>query len=147
MDSIVDSYFPHLEIIEKEVQEIERRVYSAGQPDGLLRGDRPRRPRATPVAGEQSSSDSNPSTLKEISNSEVDEKETPRSPALEKPSKPVRPRTRFVSPGSFPLMMRRARRTVVDVIASIPRFKAIDTTAPGYYHPTTTISRMARIRR
>ncbi|TBU35326.1 hypothetical protein BD309DRAFT_989787 [Dichomitus squalens] len=149
LDSIVDSYFPYLDIIDKEVMEMERRVFSAGRPDGLLRGDRSERPHTPPVAEKQPFPESNPSRSKETSHTEVDEIDSPPSPALAKTTStktiPLRPR--FVSPASVPLMMRRARRAIVDVIASIPRFKAVDTTAPGYYHPTTTVSRMARIRR
>ncbi len=143
LDSIVDSYFPYLEIIEKEISEMERHIFSASERGGVAED-------ASPTMLEQSSSESCRATLNEKStNADVDEKVPSSLPPLSKAIsiKSVGSRLRFVSPSKFPMVIRRAKRAIVELFASVPRFKAVDTKAPGYHHPTNTVARMARIRR
>lgn len=144
LDSIVDSYFPYLEVIEKEASEMERRVFSASE-RGSVAED------ASSIIPDHSSAfESGRATLNEKSTSaDLDEKESTSLPHLAKATsvKSARSRPRFVFPAKLSLTMRRAKRMIVELFTSIPRFKAVDTKAPGYHHPTNTITRMARIRR
>nr|VWO96713.1 Magnesium transporter ALR2 [Ganoderma boninense] len=144
LDSIVDSYFPYLEVIEKEASEMDRRIFSAGE-----RGDAVEDIPST-TRKHSSAFASRRATLNEKSTSaDLDEKEPASLPQLTKATsvKSNKSRLRFVSPTKLPMMMRRAKRAIVELFASIPRFKAVDTKAPGYHHPANTITRMARIRR
>ncbi|KAI1797946.1 hypothetical protein LXA43DRAFT_982741 [Ganoderma leucocontextum] len=143
LDSIVDSYFPYLEIIEKEVSEMERHIFSAGEQGGVADD-------ASSAILDQSSFGSGRATLNEkFPSADLDEKEPTSLPRLTKATsiRSVGSRLRFVSPSRFPMIMCRAKRRIGELFASIPRFKAVDTKAPGYHHPTSTVSRMARIRR
>ncbi|KAI0669827.1 hypothetical protein C8Q78DRAFT_1037954 [Trametes maxima] len=139
LDSIVDSFFPFLEVIEREVVDIENLVFAVGDDSGLLGKDR-----GTPVDSRSSGSDT--ALLSEKASGAMEEKQSSVE-ISRKPTRSILPRLRFSSPTSFPLLMRRARRAIRDTIASIPRFKAIDTDTSDYHRPTTTIHRMARTRR
>ncbi|KAI0639473.1 hypothetical protein C8Q77DRAFT_1214024 [Trametes polyzona] len=139
LDSIVDSFFPFLEVIEREVLDIENIVYSVGEAaDGLASG--------RVVKSQSRTSESDTALLSEKSvAADADEKRSFIETAKDiLPS--ISPKPRFSAPTSFPLLMRRARRAIFETFASIPRFKAVDQTS-NEYHPTTTIHRMARTRR
>lgn len=137
MDSIVDSFFPFLAVIEREVLDIENLVFSLGGNSGLpVKGTTKRR---------SQSSESDTAPLSEKSAAiDVDEKQM--FVGIDKEKMPSAPRPRFLAPTTLPLLMRRARRAIRDAIASIPRFRSIDEPLPEY-RPTTTIHRMARTRR
>ncbi|KAI0375070.1 hypothetical protein BV20DRAFT_960126 [Pilatotrama ljubarskyi] len=140
MDSIVDSFFPFLEVIEREVLDIENFVFSVGDGPELPAKDAPPKPQPRP-------SGSDTALLTEKSAAiDSDEKHSYVDISKEATNS-VTPRPRFSAPISFPLLMRRARRAICETMASIPRFKAIDTHSPEYHHPTTMIHRMARTRR
>lgn len=141
MDSIVDSFFPYLDIIEKEALDIDRLVFSAGDDTPAPKKD------SIGILSEQTLGPDSPDSpeLKEKISVDVDEK---GSLNLGKAStKSIIAKPRFSSPTSFPLLVRRARRAIRETLTSIPRFKAVDTQSSDYYHPLTTVHRMARIRR
>ncbi|KAI0724624.1 hypothetical protein C8T65DRAFT_599267 [Cerioporus squamosus] len=137
MDSIVDSFFPYLDIIEKEALAIDRLVFSAGDETPVPKED----PLAT--LSEQTLRPGSPEIKEKIS-VDVDEKGSFLGKAT---TKSVVAKPRFSSPTSFPLLVRRARRAIRETLTSIPRFRAVDTQSSDYYHPLTTVHRMARIRR
>ncbi len=138
MDSIVDSFFPYLDIIEKEALDIDRLVFSAGDetptPNKVSLG----------TLSEQTLGPDSPE-LKEKISIDVDEKGSFNLGRAA--TKTIVARPRFSPPTSFPLLVRRARRAIRETLTSIPRFKAVDTQSSDYYHPLTTVHRMARIRR
>ncbi|KAI0651923.1 hypothetical protein C8Q79DRAFT_997150 [Trametes meyenii] len=136
LDSIVDSFFPFLEVIEKEVVDIENLVYAVGDGSGLSSKNR-----GASVESQSSGSD----TALEKANNFADEKQSLVDVSRKSTRSILRPR--FSAQSSIPLLMRRVRRAIRDTIASIPRFKAIDTESSDYRRPTTTIHRMARTRR
>ncbi|KAI0756922.1 hypothetical protein C8Q80DRAFT_1333657 [Daedaleopsis nitida] len=146
MDSIVDSFFPYLETIEKEVLDIDRHVFSVGDPASY---PNPATSDSSIVL-KQPSTDSGATLLHEKvinEKSNVDTKEEDSMLGFGKASTRTSRKPHFSSPISVPLMVRRARRAIFASLASIPRFKTVDNQSPGYYHPTTTVNRMARIRR
>ncbi len=141
MDSIVDSFFPFLAVIEREVLDIENLVFSLGGDSGP-----PIKSGTTTPKPHSRSSESDTALLSEKSVAiDADEKQSFVGIDKEKITS-VSPRPRFLAPTSFPLLMRRARRAIRETIASIPRFRSIDDPLPEY-RPTTTIHRMARTRR
>ncbi|EIW64600.1 uncharacterized protein TRAVEDRAFT_139598 [Trametes versicolor FP-101664 SS1] len=138
MDSIVDSFFPFLAVIEREVLDIENLVFSLGGNSGLpVKGATTKR--------RSQSSESDTALLSEKS-AAIDADEKQMFVGIDKEKMPSAPRPRFLAPTTLPLLMRRARRAIRDAIASIPRFRSIDEPLPEY-RPTTTIHRMARTRR
>ena len=139
MDSIVDSFFPFLEVIEKEVLEIEHLVFSAGDTPADQEQE------SSPTVSVQRSSVTDVSLAPEKRDPELSEKISIDFAMAS--TKSIAPKPHFTSPTSIPLRVRRARRIVFEYISSLPRFKTIDTKSPNYHHPTTTIHRMARIRR
>ena len=138
MDSIVDSFFPYLDIIEREALDIDGLVFSAGEGTPVPKKD------SFTAESEQTLGRVSPE-LKEKITVAVDEKGSLDVGKVTTKSIVVKPR--FYSPTSFPLLVRRARRAIRETITSIPRFKAVDTQSSDYYHPLTTVHRMARIRR
>ncbi|KAH9858127.1 hypothetical protein C2E23DRAFT_718900 [Lenzites betulinus] len=141
LDSIVDSFFPFLEVIEREVLGIEHLVFTVGGDTGLLDNT------AFTKSQSQSSGSATALLSEKITVPEVDEKHSFVDISGDKDIiTSISPRPRFYAPTSFPLLMRRARRAFCEAISAIPRFKATKPTSPEY-HPTTTIHRMARARR
>ncbi len=145
MDSIVDSFFPFLHIIEKEVVDIERLVFSAGSTGDASSWPKEHDPTTTAVYEQRSSATDVDHVIHEKKDViDMDEK---NSLNLGKASiKSIAPRPHISAPTSFPLLVCRARRAIYKTLASIPRFKTINEPS-GEHHPTTTIHRMARIRR
>ncbi|KAJ8495621.1 hypothetical protein ONZ51_g1615 [Trametes cubensis] len=140
MDSIVDSFFPFLEVIEKEVLEIEHLVFSVGDGTGI--------PTSEKLAATQSGSSGSDTVLLSDKGPAADSDEKHSFVGVANPSlKSASLRPRFSAPTSIPLLVRGARRAICEAITSIPRFRAVDTHSPDYNHPATTIQRMARTRR
>ncbi|KAI9069294.1 hypothetical protein FKP32DRAFT_1608465 [Trametes sanguinea] len=139
MDSIVDSFFPFLEVIEREVLEIENIVFTDD-------GSNPPSNETVPAAHASASSETAHSSEPHGAIVEPDEKRS-LDDITKESMQMASPKPRFSSPMSFPLLVRRARRAIAEAIASIPRFKAIDKHSPEYYQPATTIHRIARTRR
>lgn len=122
---------------------MERRVFSATERGGVAED-------VSPMIPDHSSAfESGRATLNEKSTTAEDEKEPTSLPHRAKASsvRSARPRPRFLFPAKLSMTIRRTKRLIVELFSSIPRFKAVDTKAPGYHHPTNTITRMARIRR
>ncbi|KAH9898329.1 hypothetical protein C8Q73DRAFT_727005 [Cubamyces lactineus] len=140
MDSIVDSFFPFLEVIEKEVLEIEQLVFSASDGTGI--------PASEKLASTRSGSSGSDTVLLSDKGPTADSDEKHSFVGVANPSlKSASLKPRFSAPTSIPLLVRGARRAICEAIASIPRFRAVDTHSSDYNHPTTTIQRMARTRR
>lgn len=141
MDSIVDSFFPYLEVIEKEVLDIERSVFSAG--------DRPAVFDATPSpTKKQVTSGSDITATGEKAASVVLSEKGSLLELARASAKSIAPKPHFMTPTNLPLLVRRARRIVGEKIALIPRFKSIDPKTSGQPHPSSsTVHRMAKIRR
>ncbi|KAI0778255.1 hypothetical protein BD413DRAFT_704623 [Trametes elegans] len=145
MDSIVDSFFPFLEVIEREVLDIERLVFSIGDGSGFPGKDSKEITVAAP--SRSSGSDTAMLTDKSVGTADPDEKQSSYADIAKDSVKSISPRPRFSVPASVPLLLRRARRAIHDTIASIPRFKAIDKHTSEYHHSSAMIHRMARTRR
>ena len=140
MDSIVDSFFPYLEIIEKDVLDIERLVFASGQ--GTSEHVQP-----PSKIEHQTSSDSSTAFAHEKAVGLLSEKGSFVDLARAS-TKSIVPKPHFTTPTDVPLLVRRARRIVAEKFASIPRFKSVDPDSPTHYNQSsTTILRMARIRR
>ena len=141
MDSIVDSFFPHLEIIEKEVMDIERLVFSVN--DGTApTGSSPATSESKTFTG------SNATILNEKMSFGILSEKGSLVDLAKAPTKSTVPRPRFRAPSELPLLVRRIRRIVWRKLASIPRLKSVDPDSPNQLlHSTETIHRMARIRR
>lgn len=143
LDSVVDSYFPYLEVIEREVSEVERHIFSAGERSGVVKNT------ASAIPDKLSLKSGGATVNEKVTSADLDEAREPSSlPHLSTTTsiKSFGSRLRFVSP-SFSMIMRQAKRAVVELFNSVPRFKAVNTKAPGYHHPTHTVARMARVRR
>ncbi|KAI0825063.1 hypothetical protein BC628DRAFT_1375272 [Trametes gibbosa] len=139
LDSIVDSFFPFLEVIEREILDIEHLVFTIGGDTGLLDN-------TTLTTSQSQISELDTALLAEKTTAlNVDEKRSFTARDKDTASS-VSPRPRFYAPTSFPLLLRRVRRACREIVSAIPRFKA-SKPASLKYHPTTTIHRMARTRR
>ncbi|KAI8990503.1 hypothetical protein BD414DRAFT_483861 [Trametes punicea] len=142
LDSIVDSFFPFLEVIEKEVLDIENIVFSSGdRPNPTVK----QKPAITRAGSSASGHTPVPEDCRAVV-VDLDEKHSLVDVAKES-IKPMRAKPRFSIPTSLLLLIRRTIRAICDAIASIPRFQPIDIHAPEYRNASTTIHRVARTRR
>ncbi|THH01829.1 hypothetical protein EW026_g954 [Hermanssonia centrifuga] len=140
MDSIVDSFFPFLEEIEKEVLNIEQIVYTDEQIVQLLHEEG--KPAVKPSIAENSGSDSAVSGDSSL----VDEKNV-KIILSEKHEEQDVPRTHFSVPTRPPVFLRRFKhfirklRTIVSRVNVQVKRPVSSNAAP------TTIQRVARMRR
>ncbi|CDO71624.1 hypothetical protein BN946_scf184911.g94 [Trametes cinnabarina] len=139
MDSIVDSFFPFLEVIEREVLEIENIVFTDNGPNPPVKES---------VSASQSGSSATDTALTSERHGSIVEPDEKHSidHITSDYMQTISPKPRFSSPMNIPLLFRRARRAFSEIIGSIPRFKAIDTHAADGNQPST-IHRIARTRR
>ncbi|KAF7985342.1 hypothetical protein HWV62_6551 [Athelia sp. TMB] len=139
LDSVVDSFFPFLEEVEKEVLEVEDIVFSE---DPRTTQVSELQPTMSSVVEQQSLSEK-ASTIKQPAESEklpvaMDEKLVPQNSA----------KTRFSFPRPTPsLILRRLKRAVQSISISISLTITVTTQRAPSNSTNTTLRRMARTRR
>lgn len=141
MDSIIDSFFPYLDIIEKEVMGIERTVFSVGDDFTELEE------LASVKTERQTSSDSGATFFNEKITAAILAEKGSLVEIARASTRSIARRPRFTTPPSLPLFIRRVRRVISKNLAAIPRFKTMDAASSNHFHSATMVGRIARVRR